>query len=210
MLFAIEASLCKNIINKVTYDEIIKEFKDIPYRYKYVQKETLQLYNRNKKVLTSMTVLYSCGFIQGYAVATEAALKIGETVKIPSFAYEAEEYIHGPNLQLTPRYTVFFIDDFSIGSKRLLDIYKATQSVTDNTFIITNSQEVEDDHALRLPFNIIEPLLSPLYTLPIFHILSYLISEKLNSWDNHPMFKDFKKYAESKTRKGKEIMYHSR
>ena len=43
-------------------------------------------------------------------VALEGALKIGETVHVPSPAYEVEEFIHGPNLQLTPGYTLFFFD----------------------------------------------------------------------------------------------------
>ena len=56
--------------------------------------------------MTSITVHYALGFDQAYGIATEAALKFGETMKVPSFAFDAEEYNHGPNLQLTPNYTV--------------------------------------------------------------------------------------------------------
>ena len=42
--------------------------------------------------------------------ACEGALKFGETISIPSFAYETEEYIHDPNIQMTPAYSVFLID----------------------------------------------------------------------------------------------------
>lgn len=199
MLFALEAS----------GTEFIEELNDVPNRHKIIQEETNAFYEKNKALLTSMTVSYACGFMQGYGIATEAALKIGETVQIPSFAYEAEEFIHGPNLQLTPNYTLFFIDDLYKGSKRLEQIYLASRSVTDRCFAITNSNLVDDDHAIRLPFEIKEPLLSPLYLLPFFQILAYRITTDLNKWYRHPLFKDFEKLVSCKTEKIKEIMPNS-
>lgn len=199
MLFALEASGTK----------FIEELNDVPNRHKIIQEETNAFYEKNKALLTSMTVSYACGFMQGYGIATEAALKIGETVQIPSFAYEAEEFIHGPNLQLTPNYTLFFIDDLYKGSKRLEQIYLASRSVTDRCFAITNSDFVDDDHAIRLPFEIGEPLLSPLYLLPFFQILAFRITTDLNKWHRHPMFKDFEKLVSCKTEKVKEIMPNS-
>lgn len=199
MLFALEAS----------GTEFIEELNDVPNRHKIIQEETNAFYKKNKALLTSMTVSYACGFMQGYGIATEGALKIGETVQIPSFAYEAEEFIHGPNLQLTPNYTLFFIDDLYKGSKRLEQIYLASRSVTDRCFAITNSNLVDDDHAIRLPFEIKEPLLSPLYLLPFFQILAYRITTDLNKWHRHPLFKDFEKLVSCKTEKIKEIMPNS-
>lgn len=199
MLFALEAS----------GTDFIEELNDVPNRHKIIQEETNAFYEKNKALLTSMTVSYACGFMQGYGIATEAALKIGETVQIPSFAYEAEEFIHGPNLQLTPNYTLFFIDDLYKGSKRLEQIFLASRNVTDRCFAITNSDLVDDDHAIRLPFEIKEPLLSPLYLLPFFQILAFRITTDLNKWHRHPMFKDFEKLVSCKTEKIKEIMPNS-
>ena len=153
-----------------------------------------------------MNVCYCCCFIQGYGIATEAALKIGETIQIPSFAYEAEEFIHGPHLQLTPYYTLFFIDDFSLGSDRLIQIYQAAHSVSDYVFAITNNPIVDDQHALRLPFEIKEPLLSPLYLLPFFQIIAYQVTTDLNKWNKHPMLANFEKYVDSKTETIKKVM----
>lgn len=206
MLFALEASYQKGTVCQERYDDVIKELKEIPQRHEFVQNETWDFYKAHQKVFTSMNVVYSCGFAQGYGIATEAALKIGETIKVPSFAYEAEEFIHGPNLQLTPNYTMFFIDDFAKGSERIGQIYKAARSVSDESYAITNNPDIDEDHALRLPFDIREPLLMPLYVLPVFQIIAYQASTELDSWDNHPMFKDFKKYADSKTDSISKIM----
>ena len=57
-----------------------------------------------------MSWVYSCGAGANYGTALESALKMGETIHIPSCCYEIEEYIHGPNLQLTPQYNVIFFD----------------------------------------------------------------------------------------------------
>jgi len=206
ILFALEAALKKGRISQNTYIQVMNEFEDIPLRHEIVQKETWDFYQKNKAALTSMTVSYTCGFMQGYGVATEGALKIGETIQIPSFAYEAEEFIHGPNLQLTPNYTLYFIDDLSVGSERLMQIYQAARSVSDKVYAITNSSIVDDDHAIRLPFDIQEPLLSPLYTLPFFQIIAHQVTTDLNKWEKHPMFANFKKYAESKTETIKDVM----
>lgn len=42
-------------------------------------------------------------------IAREASLKFGETLKIPVLYCESEEYVHGPNMQLTPEYSVFLL-----------------------------------------------------------------------------------------------------
>lgn len=54
-----------------------------------------------------MTNAYVCGVGANLGTASEGALKFGETVSIPTAAYEVEEYIHGPNIQMTPA-TAYF------------------------------------------------------------------------------------------------------
>ena len=206
ILFSLEAGLRKGILSKDAYDAVFEELKKAPERNHIVQNETMAFYQTNKKTLTAMNVVYSVGFAQGYGISCESALKMGETIKVPSFAYEAEEYIHGPNLQLTPDYTVFIYDDMEAGSKRIGQIYQATQSVTDKTFMVTNNPIVPEDHAIRLPFDIKEPALLPLYVLPFVQTISYLASDDLNSWDNHPLFAQFKHFASTKTDTIKDIM----
>lgn len=69
--------------------------------------------------------------------ACEGALKFGETISIPSFAYETEEYIHDPNIQMTPAYSVFLIDGGE-GTRRIhqnLSVWGAEQSGNVRQFI---------------------------------------------------------------------------
>lgn len=206
MLFALELGLKKNILPMNTYQEILNEMEHLPKVHEDVQKATEDFYEKHRKVLTSMSVSYACGFSQAYGIATEGALKIGETIQIPSVAYEAEEFIHGPNLQLTPSYTLFFIDDMKEGSKRTLQIYQAVREISDKCFIISNDASVDDKHALRIPYNPKEALLSPLYMLAFFQIIAHKVTTETHRWEKHPLFDKFKEKVDCKTAKIKDVM----
>lgn len=200
MLFAIEAGARTGIVSPEQRTELLNEMADAPRRHEIVQRETRDLYKRHQADFTSMTVVNHCGFLQGYGIACEGALKFGETIQIPSFAYEGEEWIHGPNLQLTPNYTVVCVDHLTEGSDRLVDIYLAARTVTDHAFIVTNSERVDDDHAIRLPFEIKEPLMMPLYVLPFYQIIAHQATTDLHRWEKHPLFEErFRKAISTKT-----------
>ena len=111
--------------------------------------------------------------------------------------------IHGPNLQLTPNYTVFFVDDLSNGSKRIQQICHSINEITDHTFIVTNKDE---NNCLRIPFEPKIPLITPLYLLPIFQILAFNITDDLHRWHKHPLFSKFKDSCATKTKTIDEIM----
>lgn len=206
MLFALETARTTGRLDEATYAELRAEMAEAPERHEHVQVASLDFYRAHKAQLTSMQVAYSCGFAQGYGVACEGALKFGETIKVPSFAYEAEEYIHGPNLQLTPNYTCFFYDDFEVGSGRLAQIAYATTAVSERTFAVTNSPLIDDDHALRLPFDIREPRLVPLYMLPFVQTVAYCATADLGCWDQHPLFEGFRERVASKSARIDSVM----
>ncbi len=198
MLFALEVSLKKGLTNQKDYQAIIEELKAIPSRHQIMQKQTKDFYQKHQYEMTSMDISFLIGFMQSYGIALEGALKMAETIKMPCMAYEAEEFVHGFNLQLTPRYTVWCIDDCLKGSQRLIQIYQAINSVTPHAYAITNSPDIDDDHAIRIPFEMTEPLLMPLYILPVFQIIAYQVSEELQTWNTHPRFSQFKNYIQTK------------
>ena len=198
MLFTIEAALVKGIMSAEQADSLKAEIKKTADAHKIVTEETLKFYETNYKAMTSMTSAYVCGFGASYGTALEGALKIGETIQIPSVAYEMEEFLHGPNLQLTPNYTLFFVDGMDHSSKRVSEIYHAVRTITDEAYIITNDPTVDDDHAIRLPFDT-NPLIAPLYSLPFFQIISYKVTEDTHKWEKHPLYNIFKEKVACKT-----------
>ena len=136
---------------------------------------------------------------QHYGTALESALKMGETIHIPSCCYEIEEYIHGPNLQLTPQYNVIFFDGNDGASRRVEQVYKATRKVTNRAYLISNNPQLSrDGHVLSLS-DTVSSELSPLVYLPFVQLLSFIVSNDLHSIYQHPLLKEFKAIAAAKT-----------
>ena len=151
------------------------------------------------KNFSSMSWVYSCGAGANYGTALESALKMGETIHIPSCCYEIEEYIHGPNLQLTPQYNVIFFDGNDGASRRVEQVYKATRKVTNRVYLISNNPQLSsDEHVLSLS-DTVSSELSPLVYLPFVQLLSYIVSNDLHSIYQHPLLKEFKAIAAAKT-----------
>ena len=151
------------------------------------------------KNFSSMSWVYSCGAGANYGTALESALKMGETIHIPSCCYEIEEYIHGPNLQLTPQYNVIFFDGNDGASRRVEQVYKATRKVTNRVYLISNNPQLSsDEHVLSLS-DTVSSELSPLVYLPFVQLLSFIVSNDLHSIYQHPLLKEFKAIAAAKT-----------
>ncbi len=196
MTFALNVALELNKITKEKYDENIAAIVKSAELHQEMQEKTHKFIKKHYKSLSSMQKAYFCSSGAGMGIAIEGALKIGETVKMPAFHYDAEEYIHGPNLQLTPEYTVFIIDTNDKDSDRLKLIYKASRAVSDNVYFIGGNV---DENSIYTETNL-NPLLTPLYYLPFFQLISYQITEDLHRWQQHPLLKEFKKIAASKSK----------
>lgn len=172
-----------------------------------VRASTYGFFRIHEKALTSMRLSYSVAPHGARGVALEGALKIGETVHVPSPAYEVEEFIHGPNLQITPAYTMFFFDAPDTSRERCRLIYRAAREVSDAAFLLTSAQEVEpastaalagDPNVLIVPELPASDLASFAY-LPFVQLVSHLASSALGSSKQHPLLKRFKAIAAAKT-----------
>lgn len=162
-------------------------------------KATSEFFLAHEKALTSLGTCYCCAAGPTTGVAREGALKLGETVHVPAVAYEVEEYIHGPNLQLTPAYTVIFFDPGDQASSRLKRVWRATREVTDSAFIVTTDQSLRGDPcALVLPGPIAPDTMS-VAQLPFVQVLSHLASEARGGTQQHPLMRRFKAVAAAKT-----------
>lgn len=141
---------------------------------------------RHYRQMSGMTNAYVCGVGANMGTAYEGALKFGETISIPTGAYEIEEYIHGPNIQMTPRYTVFLIDGGE-GSERIHQIYEGSRIVTDNAYLITNNPAYKgEDNVFYVDCSLPEEI-TPLCYLPVFQLTAYQLTEDLSRWMKHPL-----------------------
>lgn len=137
--------------------------------------------------LSSMSTVFLCGAGACEGAAAEGALKLCETLQIPAMACETEEYLHGPELQLTPNHTVFFLDGGGPGSPRTRQLWQATCLVTRRAYLLTcAAAPPADDRVIALKGPALENA-APLALLPFFQILSYRLTEDKHLWHKHPL-----------------------
>ena len=117
------------------------------------------------KQLSSMQTVCLVGAGASYGVAREAALKLMETLQIPACAYELEEFLHGPNLHLTPNHTLFFLAADPRDRERGAQLYRAASLVTDRVFLFTDDTSPGGDLSVS---GTVDALLAPLTFLPFF------------------------------------------
>ena len=109
-----------------------------------------------------------------------------------------EEYIHGPNIQMTPRYSVFLIDGGE-GTERIHRIFEGTQIVTDNVFLLTRCADYKDEHnVMYVPMDVPEEI-TPLCWLPFFQMTACQLTDDLDRWNKHPLQRAMEKFVSSKS-----------
>ena len=155
-----------------------------------------QVFDAHEKAFLSPGATFVLGDGPNYATALEGALKIQETLKVPAIVYEPEEFIHGPNMQLTPGYTVFVIDtDAEPG--RACDIWRAAREVTDRAYLVS-TRPCADECAIAADGGVDE-LLSPIALVAPFQYLCARAMPALDCEDEHPLMRRFERIVSSKT-----------
>lgn len=140
------------------------------------------LFENQKLALSTQAPAIFVGNAALRGVAQEAALKFSETTKVPAMWFEGEEFIHGPEMQITPGYLVVIIDDAG-GSERLAGIARGIRSVTDTCYLITAHPEgVAHEVAIEAS----APEVYPFAALAFIQYLAAQIADALKSWDVHP------------------------
>ena len=137
--------------------------------------------------LSSMGTVFLCGAGACCGAAAEGALKLCETLQIPAMACETEEYLHGPELQLTPNHTVFFLDGAGPDTLRVRQLWQATCQVTRRAYLLTCADAPPADSRVLALRNPGLEAAAPLVLLPFFQILSYQLTEDKHLWHKHPL-----------------------
>lgn len=179
ILFSLEAGLKSGGLSKDVYKLKIKELDTVIESMVDVRIATDKWYDLNKKDFYSMKRAMVCGIGVSYGVANEGALKIEETIGIPSNVYELEEFLHGPTYEVKKDNAIFLVDLDSKSHDRILTIYKAMHELTDRVYLLTYSNEVIGEKVLNIntdPNCLFNPLL---FVIP-FQILSSRVCDDLN------------------------------
>ncbi len=203
ILFSLEVSLNQGIVSEQQYNEILKDIIVCCNTNGEAYQKAIGFTERYYEDLFKMdrAIIVADGANMG--IAREASLKFGETLKIPTLYCESEEYAHGPNMQLTPEYSVFFIDTNN-QTDRMYDIFKATEKVIRHAYFVTNKPVEEKDNVLRFDASVL-PELSPLFTVVLFQYICANVTIEKNNFKCHPYFEEFDKVIKIKTDEYEEI-----
>jgi len=157
-------------------------------QFELVEAQVPALISSRYKELSSMERIFLVGAGTNYGVACEGALKFAECLQVPAQALELEEYLHGPNLQLSPDYTIFLIAVGERSWERSREILEATRLVTDRVFVVTDCPDLEADVRLE-PCG--DELMAPVAALPLFQMAAWQLTEDKHLWHKHPLVAQF-------------------
>ena len=185
-LFSLHAAhVCAHICNQEleagmqgVRDAVAAHAQALALSESFVERERLHL------ARSAPTIFVGNGPNQG--VIAEAALKFMETLKRPAMTFECEEFIHGPEMQMTPEHALFLVDD-ARGSARMAQLAAAFASVFPATRFIT-AHPTKASFELCVP-EVSDPLLSAIPNLVPFQYIAAAMSEELDCWDVHPYLK---------------------
>lgn len=197
ILFAAETGRQSGFIADETYDDIIESIRKCCEESKKVYDSSVKFTERFYDNLLNMHDVMIISDGPNMGIAREASLKFGETLKVPALYFESEEYVHGPNMQLTPEYTIFFIDTNN-NSDRMLDVFEATGLVTEHTYLITDKKAPDSEKVIRFASGILNEI-TPLVTVVLFQYISAHITKEKNDFKCHPAFDRFEEKIHSKT-----------
>ncbi len=193
MMTALE--IAKESIDEARYQNALEELKRAAANHYKVYEIAKEYCKENEKALLSMEHVMIMGGGANIGTIREGALKLAEMLHVQTTFYEVEEFIHGPNLQLTPQYTLFFVEGGDEGGKRVKEIYEASKEMTDKTFLISASQwDVEKT----------EESVTPLYLTAFFQYLACWAARELDIRREHPFYIRFKEHVKNKTADYKE------
>lgn len=190
-LFANEAALLQNHTHNS--DEEFYQLADV---MSCTINEGINFVDKHFLELAEMGPTFICGNNMNLGVAREAALKFQETLKIPTMHYEVEEFMHGPDIQLSPKYTVFLIDNLQ-PSSRIARIYKELAVVTSRSYLVTFSDKQKEQNIVHITKPIIQDLCS-LAAIPFFQVIVATMMAALNKEKSHPFADKFMKAITTK------------
>lgn len=198
-LFALQTARERSVISDAEWACWMEQLACVPELHEAVQSAVHQLMDEHARTFLSPGPAFVCGAGAAYGTALEGALKWQETLKCPATPLEPEEYIHGPNMLLSPRSTVIFLDPVGYPG-RTFDIYRATREVTDRAFLIAayDNPDARDDHVIGVHAEV-DPTVAPFFLLPAVQLFAARGMRELDCEECHPLFDRFERLVKCKT-----------
>ncbi|MBS7009130.1 MAG: sugar isomerase [Anaerostipes sp.] len=172
------------------YQQSVRKLKSACEKHHHIYLQAKEFCLKNKEALLSMKHAFFISSGANMGTVKEGSLKLSEMVHIPTAFFEAEEFIHGPDLQLTPDYTLFFVSAGDGAGKRTEEICCAAGEVTPNSFLLKADFEKANRE---------DEMISPLYLTAFFQYLACWTAENRGITTEHPLYMKFEEKIHCKT-----------
>jgi glucoselysine-6-phosphate deglycase len=204
MCFALELGKTLGKVSDEKYAHGKKQLKKTQQIQPEMLEKTIEVFEENKELFKGpkRVILLSSG--PGYGTACEGALKIAETSCIDAFAYEAEEFLHGPIYPSSEDDLFLVIDNSDASSSaRIVDIALALQDISERVFLLSNDERFPQERRFSLSDTTCQHT-SVLYKLTCLQALSYFMTMQSNRFEPKECVKRFKRANKvaSKSREG--------
>lgn len=198
MLFAVETANTTGKMKDKEYDNYILQLRKTADYHELMYQRTKEFFEENRRELLSTQKVFVVGAGPNYGTALEGALKIGETLGVCSFAYEAEEFLHGPNFQINDNYTCIFIDNNDDTSERMHTVFEASSQFSNRCYMVTARDDSSSKY-IKNPDGE-DPYISALYNLVTVEYLAYRVTNDLNRWPIEELAEEFDRQVRIKSR----------
>lgn len=188
MLVSLELS--SEDMDREVYQKAVGELTLACENHHRIYVQAKEFCSANKEALLSMKHAFFIGCGANMGTVKEGSLKLSELVHIPTASFEIEEFIHGPDLQLTPDYTLFFVSAGDRAGKRTEEICSAAGEITKKSFLVKADLKEE---------NKTDEIVSPLYMTAFFQYLAYWTAKNMDITTEHPLYTKFEERIHCKT-----------
>ena len=183
MLFALYAARAVESVDDARVEFELDNLRSAIEAHRQALDDCVSFVKAQRLVLSRIVPACVVGNGANLGVAEEGALKLNECLKLPAMYSEGEEFVHGPQMQLTPDSLVFLIDDPE-GSERLAMLHSQFRTVTAGAFIITGHPKgVEGELVIPATSN---PLMCAIPNLVPFQYMAAKFMEELERGEMHP------------------------
>lgn len=131
------------------------------------------------------------------AVGEEDALKVLETLCLPSAGYEFEEFLHGPPICINEETALFLFNSGDKDSFRMKKMADITRKASKNSYIIDRTGSMQGDNILRLNAGD-SKFMSPFVDIYFGQLISSLLTQELGII-RHPAIRSITSDMNTKT-----------
>lgn len=178
LLCLLDAAKALGRIRESKYDQYLLALEKLAERVPHIVAYTRSWFERHREAVLASEHYWFIAYGANVGTAEESVLKFIESHQKPTFAYDLEEFLHGPLCAVRPNDVVFFLAaEEGAEKRRMYELYRAMKPDFPHCTLVHDSKLTQSDQGdLHLPGEGL-PFVNALEYLIPFQVLSYEIAD---------------------------------